>query len=131
MTFKPRHLTPALIFLALIFPVLSCEPSGTRTDGRRTLLVYTPHGQDMLNDFIARYTQTPEAADVDVRFMDMGSQEVLRRVTVELNRPQADLGWGAAHSTFQKALDDNLLAPYRPTWGYRLPAESRNAQDRW
>ena len=131
MFFKPRYLTPAFIILALIFPALSCKPSETTTATRRTLLIYTPHGQDMLNDFIARYKQTQAGAEVDVRFMDMGSQEVLRRLTVERNRPQADLWWGAAHTTFQTAADENLLAPYRPTWADKLPAESRDAEDRW
>jgi iron(III) transport system substrate-binding protein len=129
MTFKSRYLTPALIILALVLAALSCKPSETTT-ARRTLLIYTPHGQDMLNDFVARYKQA-HGADVDVRFLDMGSQEVLRRWTVERNRPQADLWWGAAHTTFQTAADENLLAPYRPAWADTLPVESRDPQDRW
>lgn len=129
MSFKPHHLTPALIILALILLAFSCKPTGTTA--RRTLLVYTPHGQDMLNDFITRYKQAQGNADVDVQFLDMGSQEVLRRLSVERNRPQADLWWGAAHTTFQTAADENLLAPYRPSWSDHLPAETHDAQDRW
>lgn len=102
---------------------------GRATSPANRLLIYTPHGQAQLNDFIARYQQQhPEA---NVQFLDMGSQEILGRVHAERHRPQADLWWGAAHTTFQAAAEMDLLAPYRPTWAEHIPADSRDAQDRW
>ncbi|HEY6187024.1 MAG TPA: extracellular solute-binding protein [Pyrinomonadaceae bacterium] len=127
MKLKLRPLATALFILYSLFLLLACHPSATTN--RRTLLVYTPHGQDMLRDFIARYRQAN--ADVDVQFLDMGSREVLERLRAERNRPQADLWWGAAHTTFQTAAGENLLAPYRPTWAQQVPAESRDAGDLW
>ena len=118
-----------IILLALMLLALSCRPS-EKSKGR-ALLIYTPHGQDMLKDFIARYRQTEDGRDVEVQFLDMGSQEVLGRLGVERNRPQADLWWGAAHTTFQTAADEQLLAPYRPTWAAQVSADARDAQDRW
>src|SRR5216683_5337787 len=96
---------------ALLF---SCN----RTSGptARRLLIYTPHGQDLLRDFIARYKS--EHKDVDVQFLDMGAREILERVRAERNRPQADLWWGAAHTTFHTAAEENLLTNYRSTWAY-------------
>jgi iron(III) transport system substrate-binding protein len=130
MSTRSRSFTLAFIaLLALILLALSCRPSGKGKG--RALLIYTPHGQDMLNDFITRYKQTPEGREVEIHFLDMGSQEVLGRLGVERNRPQADLWWGAAHTTFQTAADDNLLAPYRPTWADRVSDTARDAQDRW
>lgn len=83
----------------------------------------------MLRDFVARYKQVhPE---VDVQFLDMGSREILERLRAERNRPQADLWWGAAHTTFQTAADENLLAPYRPSWADKVPDFARDTQDRW
>ena len=66
---------------ALLF---SCN----RTSGptARRLLIYTPHGQDLLRDFVARYKS--EHKDVDVQFLDMGSREIHERVRAERNRPQ-------------------------------------------
>jgi iron(III) transport system substrate-binding protein len=61
----------------------------------------------------------------------MGSREVLERVRAERNRPQADLWWGAAHTTFETAADENLLAPYKPSWADKVASSSRDAQDRW
>ncbi|MBV9210755.1 MAG: extracellular solute-binding protein [Acidobacteria bacterium] len=113
--------------LLLVCFALACQKGGTKP--KRTLMIYTPHGQDMLKDFIARYQAVNP--DVNVQFADMGSQEVLARLRVERNRPQADLWWGAAHTTFQTAADEGLLAPYRPTWADKVPAEARDAQDRW
>ena len=83
----------------------------------------------MLRDFVAQYeTAHP---DVKVEFADMGSREVLERLRAERNRPQADLWWGASHMTFQAAAEENLLAPYRPTWADKVSNEARDPQDRW
>jgi iron(III) transport system substrate-binding protein len=112
------------IFVSTFF--FSCRPGANA--GRR-LLIYTPHGQDLLKDFIARYKQQhPEA---DVQFLDMGSRQVLERVTVERNRPQADLWWGASHTTFQTAAGENLLAQFRPSWADKVPATARDQNDYW
>lgn len=82
-----------------------------------------------MKDFVARYQQAhPE---VEVQFLDMGSREILQRVQTERNRPQADLWWGASHTTFQTAAEDNLLLAYRPSWADKVPASSRDSQDRW
>ena len=114
------------VLLVALAPGCNTSPAG---GGRKALLVYTPHGQDLLRDFIARYRQAHP--DVDVQFQDMGSQQVLERLRLERHRPQADLWWGAAHTTFQTAADEGLLAPYRPTWADNVLAEERDAQDRW
>lgn len=117
----------ALVLLCLSGLLLSCSKSSSQP--ARKLLIYTPHGQDLLRDFIARYQQ--QHGDVEVRFLDMGSRQVLERVRAERNRPQADLWWGAAHTTFQTAADENLLAPYRPSWADKVGPASKDAQDRW
>ena len=124
MRAKLYFLLISVFLLALLF---SCNRSGSRPT--RKLLIYTPHGQDLLHDFIARY-QT-EHNDVEVQFLDMGSREILERVRAERNRPQADLWWGAAHTTFQSAAEENLLAPYKPTWAEKVPSTNRDDQDRW
>ena len=111
------------IFIALL---VSCRP-GSGNAGR--LLIYTPHGQDLLKDFVERYKQ--QYPNADVQFLDMGSRQVLERVRVEKNRPQADLWWGASHMTFQTAADENLLQEFRPSWADKAPASARDASDRW
>lgn len=115
----------AVFAISIALLLFSCRPSVNT----RRLLVYTPHGQDLLRDFVSRYRQKyPEA---DVQFLDMGSREILERIRVERNRPQADLWWGAAHTTFQTAADENLLAEFRPSWADKVPDSSRDPQGRW
>jgi len=123
MIVKTRFAFAIVCVLLLLF---SCHHTSAPD---HKLLIYTPHGQDLLKDFIDRYKKVhPET---DVQFLDMGSRQVLERVRAERNRPQADLWWGAAHTTFQQAAEENLLAPYRPTWAEKIPSISRDAQDRW
>src|SRR6266404_6230567 len=127
--FSRRTLTIKLTALTIFALALVLSPSCHSANTQPRLLIYTPHGQDMLRDFVTRYQQVhPE---VDVQFLDMGSREVLERLRAERNRPQADLWWGAAHTTFQTAADENLLAPYRPSWADKVPDFARDAQDRW
>jgi iron(III) transport system substrate-binding protein len=117
------------LILVVVALFLSSGCRSSTSNNQHKLLIYTPHGQDMLRDFVARYKQVhPE---VDVQFLDMGSREILERLRAERNRPQADLWWGAAHTTFQTAADENLLAPYRPSWADKVPDFARDAQDRW
>jgi len=116
-------IVPVLIVVSLL---LSCR---TSSGYKNRLLIYTPHGQDLLNDFVARYKQ--QHPDVDVQFLDMGSREILERVRVERNRPQADLWWGASHTTFQTAAEENLLLEFRPTWADKVPQTAHDPKDLW
>jgi iron(III) transport system substrate-binding protein len=113
----------AILATALFF---SCRPSANNP---HRLLIYTPHGQDLLRDFVNQYKQ--KYPDADVQFLDMGSREILERVRVERNRPQGDLWWGAAHTTFQTAADENLLGEFRPSWADKVPESARDPQGRW
>lgn len=101
----------------------------TGDDGRQTLVVYSPHGRDMLREFEQRF----EAAHpgVDVQTVDMGSQEVLDRLRSERANPQADVWWGAPSTTFEDAARDSLLERFVPTWAAALPEDARNAAGLW
>ena len=116
----------AALTVFLFLCLFSCRKNANNP---HRLLVYTPHGQDLLRDFVNQYKQKyPEA---DVQFLDMGSREILERVRVERNRPQGDLWWGAAHTTFQTAADENLLAEFRPSWADKVPESARDPEGRW
>jgi len=98
-------------------------------DGRQVLTIYSPHGREMLQAFEKKY----EAAhpNVDVQFLDMGSQEVLDRLRSERANPQADVWWGAPAPTFEEAARDSLLEAFTPTWAGALPAEAKSARGLW
>lgn len=98
-------------------------------DGAETLIVYTPHGRDLLAHFGAQF----EAANpgVRVQWLDMGSQEVLDRIRSERANPQADVWFGAPAEIFATGAEEGLLAPFRPSWANALTAEGQDPSDLW
>lgn len=87
-------------------------------DGRVPLTMYSPHGRDHLTLLEREYERLhPE---IDVRWLDLGSQEVLDRLRLERVNPQADLWFGGPTTLFQRGIQDSLLAPYRPSWAGRV-----------
>jgi len=93
------------------------------------LLLYSPHGRDLLS----LVEETYEAAHpgLDVRWLDMGSQEVYDRVRSETANPQADVWFGGPSTIFARGAAEDLLAAYRPPWAEHLPAGYSDAQDRY
>ncbi|HJU89268.1 MAG TPA: extracellular solute-binding protein [Gemmatimonadaceae bacterium] len=98
-------------------------------DGRTILTVYSPHGKALLEQYEREFEAANSA--VDVQWVDMGSQEVLDRLRAESANPQADVWFGAPAEIFERASNENLLEPYRPTWAATVPDEARDPQDRW
>ncbi|HEX9727688.1 MAG TPA: extracellular solute-binding protein [Gemmatimonadales bacterium] len=97
------------------------------SDGRIPLVIYSPHGRDLLTLVETRFEALhPE---VDVRWLDMGSQDVLDRVRSERANPQADVWFGGPSNLFQQAAADSLLAPYRPSWADVTPARAHGEGD--
>ncbi len=98
-------------------------------DKRTVLTVYSPHAKDLLQF----YEQGFEAAhpDIDVQWVDMGSQDILDRVRSEGANPQADIWFGAPAEIFARAAAETLLVAYRPTWAAAVDSEARDPHDRW
>lgn len=118
------------ILLVLSFWCFSCggpEKNGEIKEDR--VVVYSPHGKEMLGDFAERF----EAAHPGVRvhWLDMGSQEALDRIRSEKSNPQADIWWGAPSSLFMNAAEEGLLQPYRPSWAEQIDLAQRDSRHRW
>jgi len=110
-----------LSLVALWMSLAGCD------DGRTPLLLYSPHGRDLLVLLETEYERAhPE---IDVRWLDMGSQEVYDRVRSEAANPQADVWFGGPDTIFGQGAAEGLLEAYRPSWGDLLPATSRDADD--
>lgn len=102
-----------------------CSSGGNKTP----VLVYSPHGKEMLGEFEQRF----EAAhpDIDVQWLDMGSQDAYDRVRTERENPQADIWWGAPMTAFDRAAEEGLLERYVPGWDSAEPPEFKNPQGFW
>ncbi|MFQ5825263.1 MAG: extracellular solute-binding protein [bacterium] len=93
------------------------------------VVVYSPHGKEMLSDFAQRFEETYPG--VQVQWLDMGSQDVLDRIRSEMSNPQADIWWGAPSPFFMNAAEEGLLQPYRPSWAEHIDPTHRDSIDRW
>ncbi|MGH7528417.1 MAG: extracellular solute-binding protein [Gemmatimonadales bacterium] len=90
-------------------------------------MLYSPHGRDQLTLLEAAFeAQRP---DVDVRWLDMGSQEILDRLRFERVNPQADVWFGGPTTIFDRGMRDSLLAPYRPVWADRVGPQGVGRED--
>ncbi len=98
-------------------------------DGRTPLVLYSPHGRDLLELLETRYEENNPG--VDVRWLDMGSQEVYDRVRSERANPQADVWFGGPDTIFRRGAEEGLLEPFRPSWADRVPPASRDSMDRF
>ena len=113
----------------LALAVLLLSLAGCASDDRTRLVVYSPHGRELLEAYEAAF----EAAhpDVDVQWLDMGSQGAYERIRTERANPQASVWWGAPQTLFMQAAEEDLLMPFEPAWASALPADARDAAGRW
>ncbi|MCZ6858114.1 MAG: extracellular solute-binding protein [Gemmatimonadetes bacterium] len=116
-----RYKTPVTSFLLLLVSLAGCS------DGRTPLVVYSPHGRDLLR--LAEEIFEAANPDIDLRTLDMGSQEVLDRVRSERINPQASVWFGGPSSLFARAAADSLLEPYRPEWAVATPERGHGRDD--
>lgn len=96
-------------------------------DGRTPLVLYSPHGRDLLGLF--ETTFEAENPDIDVRWLDMGSQEVYDRVRSEGVNPQADVWFGGPATILARGVADGLLEAYRPPWADSLAESGQHPED--
>lgn len=103
--------------------------AGCGQSNKKKLVIYSPHGKEMLGEFEKKFEALHP--DVDVQWLDMGSQEVFDRIRTESQNSKADVWWGAPATIFVRAEKLNLLEPYKPTWANAVSTNSRSTGDFW
>jgi iron(III) transport system substrate-binding protein len=111
-------------FLGALLILSSC-----RSDGRTPVVIYSPHGRDQLTLLEQAFER--EHPDIDVRWLDMGSQEILDRLRFERVNPQADVWFGGPTTIFDRGVADSLLAPYHPAWAAQVGPRGIGPDDRY
>lgn len=95
----------------LLLPIALLTCGG---DGRIKLVVYSPHGEEILLRFEALFERAhPEC---DVIASNRPSQECLSTLRAERQNPRCDLFWGATEEIHRAAAAEGLLEAYRPSW---------------
>jgi iron(III) transport system substrate-binding protein len=98
--------------------------AGCRRDPRTPIVVYSPHGRDLLG--LVERTYEAKHPEVDVRWLDMGSQEVYDRIRAEKANPQCDVWFGGPDTIFARGVKDGLLEAFEPSWASAVLPESRH-----
>jgi iron(III) transport system substrate-binding protein len=101
--------------------------SACSQDHRTPVVLYSPHGRDQLS--LLEHAFEARRPDIDVRWLDMGSQEILDRLRFEKVNPQADVWFGGPASIFDRGIQDSLLTPYRPSWAGSVDPRGVGAGD--
>jgi len=115
------------LFVAAV--VAAVTLSGCSPSSKQQLVLYSPHGKEMLTEFEKEYEQAHP--DVDVQWLDMGSQDAYDRIRTERENPQADIWWGAPATTFSKAETEGLLEKYSPSWSEGVNPEFKSQHGYW
>lgn len=96
-------------------------------EGKPRLVVYSPHGPELLQPVETEYERLhPE---LDLAWLFMGSQEVYDRVRAEAANPQADVWYGGPSTILARGAAEGLLSPYRPSWAEAIGPEGRGERD--
>ena len=118
-----RYSSPLLLLVAFVLL------AGCSSESKETLVIYSPHGKEMLTAFEQVFEEAhPE---VDVQWIDMGGQNAYDRIRTEKERPQASVWWGGASTAFDRAAREGLLETYRPTWADEVDPETHHPEDLW
>lgn len=118
----PRmHRGSVFVPLLLTMALASCG------DGRTPVVVYSPHGRDLLELAETRFESVNP--DIDIRWLDMGSQDALDRIRSERANPQSDVWFGGPSTLFRVAASESLLTAYRPPWAAAIPARAHGPGD--
>ncbi len=117
-----RRLSPILSISCAAAFFVAC-----RNDRRIPVVLYSPHGRDLLS--LVEKTYEAKHPEIDIRWLDMGSQEIYDRIRSEKANPQADIWFGGPNTIFARGAREALLEPYRPSWAGAIPEESRQKGD--
>jgi iron(III) transport system substrate-binding protein len=114
-----------MLMAAAALCAAGCSPGS----GKSIVVVYSPHGSEVLQDYEIRFEQANPGHDL--QWLDMGAQEVYARLRAESGRPACDLWWGAPSTLFSQAAREGLLAPYQPAWADAVAPGFKDAGAAW
>ncbi len=104
----PDFALRSLLAMSLLF-------AACYSDGREPLTLYSPHDRALLAAVEQRFEEAHP--QIDLRWLDMGSQEILDRLRFENPNPVADIWYGGPTTIFHRGVEAGVLEPSQPSWG--------------
>jgi len=124
-----RKLLFFIIAIIIIFIALFIFGCGNKGKSKKIVVVYSPHGVDIMTQFEKLFEA--KYPDIDVQWIDIGSQDILDRIRSERENPQCDVWWGAPSTSFMDAVKDGLLQKYTPSWANAIDHRYKDPNDLW
>ncbi|MBI3736900.1 extracellular solute-binding protein, partial [Candidatus Sumerlaeota bacterium] len=123
---------PILLLLACGSGQKSSEtPSNTKNSKseKKQVVVFSPHGQEILDDYEKAFEKAYPDIDVVGRFVPTG--QILSQLRIDKDHPTVDVWWGGTSAFFGQAKGEGLLQSYKPTWAAESKAEFHDVDDAW
>jgi iron(III) transport system substrate-binding protein len=92
------------------------------------VIVYSPHGQDMLTDMADQFKKE---TGIQMEFLVMGGGEIVDRLRAEKDNPQADIMYGNPSSVFVELKQEGLFQVFIPTWAKALDPYFKDSDGTW
>lgn len=148
---KKKHSVYAMVLMALIMIITACSSGGSGNtasseapkatdapkaaetakpnDAKQKLVIYTGRDKNVFAVVLPKFNE--KYPNIEVETLEMGAQQILERVRGEKANPQGDFWWGGTQSALMTAADEGLLDTVKPSGGDQVPAQYKDAQDRW
>lgn len=121
---KKRILISVIGVLALAATACAAQPAATPTPaGPRTLIVLTHESFALSEEVIKEFQSANNATLQLLKQPDAG--QALTRAILTKDNPEADVLFGVDNTFFSRALDEDILEPYRSSALTEIPAEFR------
>lgn len=130
-----RRLTAILLTAAMSLSLVACtkDNGSSKEDASKTgqledsLVVYTTHGEEMLEKISDEFTKE---TGVNVEFINLKG-ELADRVRSEKDNPQADIMFGGDTSTYMQLKEEGLYEKTEPSWNNELDKSFKDSEGYW
>lgn len=124
-----RKIAAILLSAAMSLGLVACSnDTASKSDElEETLVVYTTHGEDMLEAISDEFTKE---TGVNVEFINLKG-ELADRVRSEKDNPQADIMFGGDTSTYMQLKEEGLYEKTEPSWNNELDKSYKDSEGYW
>lgn len=122
-----KKLVCMILALVLALSVGVCLAEKAPEEYSGTVVVYSPHDADPLNDGVAQFME--KYPNVNVEIVAAGTGELAQRVVAEAANPQGDVFWGGGADTLAGYVD--YFAPYVCANDDVIAEAYKDADDLW